>query len=158
MLPLYCRTAGLQRKLFPDAESAHPLRHHLGSEAQDSVCGDLWAEAARVDVGDEIAVGVGVRRARLICHVGGQTLGGGEARAFADQQDCYFWGEQFADFAENADSAVANRERIADSPAARSCSFIQQWQESGNLCGDCRHREAVTDSDLYVALARTVND
>src|SRR5271166_1825576 len=85
IIPSNGNAVGRRGLLLPNTKTTSPQCHHLRGEVQDSHSGGLWVEAARVDVGDEIAVGVGVRWARLVSHVSGQAFCGGKARAFTDQ-------------------------------------------------------------------------
>lgn len=68
---------------------------------------------------------VGITGPRSIGQVGGQALGRGESRSFADQQHDHLWIELLADVVEHTDSAVTHDERLADLPAA-ICSGVEQ--------------------------------
>jgi hypothetical protein len=71
--------------LFSHSEPADLLLPHLPGKIQDSVGSDLRREAAGVDIGDQVAIGVGVRFVGAIGHVSGEAFGGGEAWALSDQ-------------------------------------------------------------------------
>ena len=79
---------------------------------------------------------MGVRRARLVGHVGGQALGRGQTGPLTDQQHRNLGSEQLADFVQHAHPAVTDHERISDGPPARPRSFVKQGQERRNLRGN----------------------
>ena len=54
----------IRRRLLPNPETADSLRHHLRGEIQDSVCCGLRRQAVRVNIGNQIPIGIGVRCVR----------------------------------------------------------------------------------------------
>lgn len=81
-----------------------------------------------MDVGDQVAVGVGVARFWRVGHVGGEAFGGGKAWAFTDEKDDDAGGEQVADLVHQANAAVANDEWLAEGPPSGPHLLIKRWQ------------------------------
>ena len=123
---------------------------HLSREVQDAMCAGFRIEAAHMNIGDKVAVGVRVTGARAVRHVGGKAFRRGQARAFADQQNGDARIQQLADFIQDSDAAVVDHERSADGPVAGPSAGIKQRKKRRDLCGDRRHGQAVADSDLNV--------
>jgi len=73
-LSFYCPAVWGRGNFLTDGDSAALAFHHLRREVQDSFCRALRLEAARMDVGNEISVRIGVRPVRPVRHVSGQTL------------------------------------------------------------------------------------
>src|SRR6202007_3145626 len=104
-------------------ESAGAGFHHAGGEGEDAGCGLFNGYTAGVNVGDQVPVGVGVQFVGPIRHVGGEALGRRKTRAFSYEEDRDFGMQQFADFVQDPDPAVANHERLTLTPSARFRSF-----------------------------------
>ena len=124
--------------------------HHLSGEIRDAIRGILRADSARVNVGDEISVGVGLARAGSVGHVGGKAFGGGEARALSDQQNDHAGREKIANVVYDADARVTHDERLPDGPTETLHLLLEKWEEERHLGGDRGGREAVADHDLDV--------
>jgi len=137
-------------RLFFDGGAAAFEGEHLGGEIRDARGGVFDAEAARVDVGDEIAVGVGLAGAGSVGHVGGKAFGGGEAGAFPDQEDDHAGREKVADGVHDADTGVAHNEGLAHGPTTISKLLLEQREQNWHLRGDCGAGEAVANHNLDI--------
>jgi len=76
----------------------------------------LCSYSADVDVGDEVAVGIGVKLVGLVGHVGGEAFCGGQTGAFSNEQEGDFGPEQIADLVQNSYSTITDCEGLPDSP------------------------------------------
>ena len=123
---------------------------HLGGEICDAIRGILRADAAGVDVGDEVAVGVGLAGAGSVGHVGGKAFGGGEARALSDQQYDHAGRKEIANVVHDADPGAPHDERLPDGPTESLYLLLKKLEEERHLRGDRSGREAVADNDLDV--------
>jgi hypothetical protein len=113
------------RYLLAQAEAADARVHHLLRKVEDTGGGVRGADAAGVDVGDQVAVGVSMGRVRFECHVGGEAGRRRQSRPLADQEDDDFRRQEFADVVDDADAAVADDERPPKSPASPCGAFMQ---------------------------------
>jgi hypothetical protein len=125
-------------------------RHHLVGQRENSFRGLFRRQAAVVDVGYQVPLSIGVGGPRPECHVGGQTLGVGEAGALTDQEDRHGWSEQVAEIVENTDSAIANGECMARRPAAMSDFLLEARQESRYLRRNGGGTQPIADRDLHI--------
>src|SRR5271168_715675 len=135
---------------FFEGGAADLREEHAGGEVGDAMRGFYWRDAAGVDVGDEVAVGVGVAGAGFVGHVSGEAFGGGEAGALADQEDQDTGGEQVADVVHDAYAAVADSEGLTDGPGVGAGMLVQKRKQGWDLSAYGGYREAVADYDLDV--------
>lgn len=83
-------------------------------------------QAGVVDVGDQVAVGVGVMGLRAKRQIGRQAVRGRQAGAFADEQTVQTGPQAGAKMVENADASMVEKKWTANRPA----TFLSARDES----------------------------
>ena len=124
------------RRFFLEKGAAAMEGEHLGGKIGDAGGGFGDGNAAGVDIGDEVAVGVGVAGFWRVGHIGGEAFGGGQAGALADEQDEYAGGEEIADGVDNAHAAITDGEGLTQRPTAGAELIAKQGKQAGQLRGD----------------------
>jgi hypothetical protein len=148
-----CRRRVVAGKLLLHRDAAvaglpHPLR-----QGRDAPRRFAEPDAAGVDVGEQVALGVGVPGPRPVRQVRREALGCRQPRPFADQQHDHLRIEQFSDVVEDADAAVAHEEGPAETPAAALRLLLEQGQQPPHLRRHRRGRQPVPDGDLEIRRA-----
>jgi hypothetical protein len=130
---------------------------HFVRQSQNSLRGRFRRNATGVDVGDEIALGIGVPGARPISEIRRQALGRGQSGPLADEQHNYRRTEDLADIVQDANAAIADHKRLTKTPATVGSVFFKERQETRDLGRDGRCGQTVSNHDLDVRPGRTLS-
>lgn len=103
-----------------------------------------------MNIGDYVAVGIGVRFIRLIRQIGRQTFSGGEAGSFTDEQQRDSRIQQFADVVEDPYAAMMNHEGLTDFPMPLAGPGDDQGKQQRNLRRNRRDGQAIPNRNLEI--------
>jgi hypothetical protein len=129
---------------------------HLLNQGHDPPSCFVTCHASDVDVGDEIALGVGVARARSIREIRRQTLRRCQTGTLANEQNDHFRIENVTDVVENAHATMADKKWTTKTPATLKCLVVKQGQKTGHLRRDRCGGQPIADGDLERASGGTL--
>ena len=106
----------------------------LGEEVVEDLGGGGWGEAVGADVGDAVAVGVGVVGVGVVDEVGAEGCGGGEAGAFAEEDEGELGVLELADVVLDGDAGVFDEGEGGEGDLGLSRRGRRAVRRSGAFC------------------------